>query len=122
MAEQEIGDGTFKPIHTVVDMPDGSRGDFVGKSREDIEATWNRALHKTIAKQWILSTGIAIVVLALFSYLLQLLYRALLFVIYGTYKNVATVQNTVGQSILNNSSITPTAGYAPQAVDPLDEF
>jgi hypothetical protein len=59
-------------------MPDGTTGEFVGKSEAEITAVWNKALHKAVRNARLLSIGIVIAVTLAFSYLLQSLYRTLL--------------------------------------------
>lgn len=75
------------PLKAKVEMPDGTTGEFVGKSDAEITVAWNKALHKAVHKAWLLSFGIAIAVILAFSYLFQSLYRALLYVIYGSNKD-----------------------------------
>lgn len=75
--------GKSIPIDASVEMPNGHYKQFVGTSRRDIEAEWNRALHKAIIKQWLFGICIPILFTLAFNYLLQSSYRALLYVIYG---------------------------------------
>lgn len=73
-------------IHAEVDMPSGEAREFVGKSPKEIKAEWDKALRKARLNQILMSLGVAVVVALVFSYLLQSLYRALLYVIYGALK------------------------------------
>jgi hypothetical protein len=73
-------------IHAEVDMPSGEAREFVGKSPKEIKAEWDKALRKARLNQILMSLGVAVVVALVFSYLLQALYRALLYVIYGALK------------------------------------
>ena len=75
------------PLKAKVNMPDGTTGEFVGKSDAEITVAWNKALHKAVRTQWLLSIGIVIALTLVFSYLLQSLYRALLYVVYGSTKD-----------------------------------
>jgi hypothetical protein len=72
------------PIHASVEMPNAGFQEFVGKSPREIKADWNKKLHKAVIEQWFLGIGVPIVLTLFFSYLFQSLYRALLFVIYGS--------------------------------------
>jgi hypothetical protein len=72
------------PIHASVIMPNGVYSEFVGKSRNDVTAEWNKAMRQAVLKQWTLSIVSSLGALLLLSYLLQTLYRALIFVIYGS--------------------------------------
>jgi hypothetical protein len=72
------------PFETRVYMPDGTTAEFVGKSNAEIRDIWNKALHKALFKEWALSIAITIFVPLAFSYLLQSLYRALLYVVFGS--------------------------------------
>jgi len=63
-------------------MPDGITAEF--ESTQAAEIAWGKALRKALLKQWTLSTAIAIVITLAVSYLLQSLYRALLYVVYGS--------------------------------------
>ena len=75
------------PIHALVEMPNGKDQEFVGKSRKEIETEWSNARHKAICKQWLSSIGIAMLTTLALSYLLQSLYRALLYIVYGSNKD-----------------------------------
>jgi hypothetical protein len=72
------------PITAKVDMPDGTTGEFVHKSDAEITVAWKKALNKALSKAWLLTIGIVTAVALAFSYLFQSLYRALLYVIYGS--------------------------------------
>ena len=73
-------------IHAEVDMPSGEAREFVGKSPKEIKAEWDKTLRKARLNQVLLSLGVAVVAALVFSYLLQSLYRALLYVSYGSLK------------------------------------
>jgi hypothetical protein len=75
------------PLKAKVYMPDGTTGEFVGKSDAEITVAFNKALHKAVRNAWLLSIGIVIAVTLAISYLLQSLYRALLYVVYGSTKD-----------------------------------
>jgi hypothetical protein len=57
----------------------------VGKSPEEIAAEWDAALHTQNFRGWWLSPMVAILVTLAMSYLLQSLYRTLLYVVYGSH-------------------------------------
>lgn len=71
------------PIHASVKMPNGEYMEFVGKSQNNISTEWDKAMHKAEVKQWVLSIVISLATLLFVSYLLQTLYRALIFVVCG---------------------------------------
>lgn len=73
-----------RPLKETVEMPDGITREFVGKSDTEITAIFNQVLHRTVAKQWVMSFVIAFAALISFSYLIQGLYRLLIYVIYGS--------------------------------------
>jgi hypothetical protein len=87
MAPSAVSIDWSAPIKATVYMPDGTAGEFVGKSDAEIKAIWNKALQKAARKAWLLSIAIAIVATLAFSYLLQSLYRALLYVVFGSTKD-----------------------------------
>ena len=72
------------PLKAKVNMPDGTLGEFVGKSEAEITVAWNKALHKAVFTAWLLSFAIAIAMTLASSYLFQSLYRTLLYVVYGS--------------------------------------
>jgi hypothetical protein len=74
------------PIHEELEMPDGKSREFVGKSPEEIKATWYAELHRLSVRGWLLSPVVAILVTLAVSYLMQSLYRALLYVVYGSFQ------------------------------------
>jgi hypothetical protein len=76
------------PVHVEVQMPDGKTKEFVGKSPEEVRAACNAELHELKVRQWLLSPVVAILVMLAMSYLLQSLYRVLLYVVYGSQKPV----------------------------------
>jgi hypothetical protein len=85
--------GPVVPIHYRVLMPDGKTKEFVGKSIEEIKAEWdaaaeNAALHRLNVRRGLLSPLVAVLVTLAVSYLLQSLYRVLLYVVYGSHKHV----------------------------------
>jgi len=78
--------GATGPPKQRVSMPDGNTVEFSGKamkSEAEIRRIWNIAL----LKAWLLSIAIAIGITLAVSYLFQSLYRALLYVVYGSAKN-----------------------------------
>jgi hypothetical protein len=77
------------PVHVFIHMPDGDVKEFVGKTEEEIRATWDAALHKLNVRRWLSIPAVTILVTLAMSYLLQLLYRVLLYVVYGSQKRVA---------------------------------
>ena len=85
------------PLKAKVYMPDGTTAEFVGKSDAEITASWNKALHKALFKACTLSIAIAIFVTLSFSYLLQSLYRALLYVVFGS--NIDRDQTHSGEPV-----------------------
>jgi hypothetical protein len=87
MSAPEVPIDYSAPLKAKVDMPDGTTGEFVGKSEAEITAVWNKALHKAVRNARLLSIGIVIAVTLAFSYLLQSLYRTLLYVVYGSAKD-----------------------------------
>lgn len=77
-----------EPVRQRFYMPDGTTREFVpGKSDAEVSRIFNDALHLASLKQWTLSIAIAIFVTLAVSYLLQSLYRVLLYVIYGSAGN-----------------------------------
>ena len=76
-------------VHVAVYMPDGELKEFVGKTPEQLRAAWDAAAHMHSVKRWLLSPLVAILVTLAMSYLLQSLYRVLLYVVYGSQKSVA---------------------------------
>jgi hypothetical protein len=87
MWDMPSADGTFHSFNAgerlsqQVYMPDGTSADFVPcKSDAEVRRIWNTALLKART----LSIAIAIGITLAFSYLLQSLYRVLLYVVYGT--------------------------------------
>jgi hypothetical protein len=77
------------PVHVEIVMPDGELKDFVGKSPKEIKTAWVAAAHRQNVRRWLLSPVVAILVTLAMSYLLQSLYRILLYVVYGSQKRVA---------------------------------
>lgn len=73
-----------KALKATIEMPDVSSRDFYGVADQKISAEWHKALHRVIFKQWVVSVGAAGLLTLALSYLLQSLYRALLYVIYGS--------------------------------------
>jgi hypothetical protein len=72
------------PLHVFIHMPDGEVREFVGKTEEEIRATWDADLHKLNVRRWLFIPVVTTLVTLAVSYLLQLLYRVLLYVVYGS--------------------------------------
>lgn len=77
------------PLRAQLQMPDGSMKDFIGKSDEEIKTSWTKALYKITLKRWLGTIVIMVVTALVVSYALQVLYRALLYVIYGAASDFA---------------------------------
>lgn len=76
---------SFQPIIKTIQMPDGSTAKFaVTVSDDSITAQWNRAEHHRILAAIMWASLFSIVVFLFVNYLLQVAYRALLYVIFGS--------------------------------------
>jgi hypothetical protein len=81
----------FLPVHALVEMPNRESKEFVGKSRSDILIEWNRSMPNAVIGQWVSSIVCSLAAVLFTSYLLQALYRTLLFVIYGSAQKPSSV-------------------------------
>ena len=77
-------------IRASVEMPNGASKEYVGKSKKDIDADWTLALRKAMVRAWSFGFLAALTLTILLSYLLQILYRSLLYVIYGRVSQAST--------------------------------
>lgn len=71
-------------VRKTIEMPDGKTTTYLGTtSDETIKAEWRRKLNIATTKAALLGFGIAVLLTLIFSYLLQVGYRVVLYVIYG---------------------------------------
>lgn len=77
--------GTYKPLDKTIQMPDGSTSRFAGTVSDDaIKAQWNHAENRQTLMAIMWAVLFTIVSALFISYLFQIAYRALLYVIFGT--------------------------------------
>jgi hypothetical protein len=72
-------------VRKTVEMPNGTTATYSGiVPDETIKAEWQHKLKVAKAREILLGIGTAVMVTLIFSYLLQMAYRALVYVIFGT--------------------------------------
>ena len=87
-----------------IEMPDGTTARYsFRRSDEAIEIEWYHKLHTTQAKIALGTFGVALLLTALLSYLLQGIYRAALYVIYGVKVGAASDDSAAVQAVVQSN-------------------